>query len=81
MPRQIEEHGLTRKEVKFSDPALRKTIREYTREAGVRQLEREIAALVRKAARKIVSQNGAATTIKIEANEIGRLSRPRAVRR
>jgi ATP-dependent Lon protease len=67
VPRQIEEHGLTRQEVKFTDPALRKTIREYTREAGVRNLEREIAALVRKAARKIVSQtNGSAKAIKIE---------------
>jgi ATP-dependent Lon protease len=40
------------KDVKFSDAALRALIREYTREAGVRQLEREIAALARKAARK-----------------------------
>jgi ATP-dependent Lon protease len=34
VPRQIEEHGLTRQDVKFSDAALRKLIREYTREAG-----------------------------------------------
>ena len=45
--------------MKFTDAALRKLIREYTREAGVRQLEREIAALARKAARKIVARNGA----------------------
>jgi ATP-dependent Lon protease len=67
VPRQIEEHGLTRKDVKFADSALRKLIREYTREAGVRQLEREIAALSRKAARKIISQNGAAATVKLDA--------------
>lgn len=66
VPRQIEEHGLTRQEVKITDLTLRKVIREYTREAGVRQLEREIAALLRKAARKIVSRNGAAEAIKIE---------------
>ncbi|HEV2455238.1 MAG TPA: endopeptidase La [Verrucomicrobiae bacterium] len=71
VPRQIEEHGLTRQEIKFTDPALRKTIREYTREAGVRQLEREVAALVRKAARKIVSRNGADMTIKIEPTQVG----------
>ncbi|HXB60150.1 MAG TPA: endopeptidase La [Candidatus Acidoferrales bacterium] len=71
VPRQIEEHGLTKQEVKLPDTTLRKTIREYTREAGVRQLEREIAALVRKAARKIVSQNGSNTTIKIEATQLG----------
>jgi ATP-dependent Lon protease len=68
VPRQIEEHGLTRQDIKFTDAALRKLIREYTREAGVRQLEREIAALSRKAARKIISRNGAAVTLKLDAN-------------
>ena len=56
VPRQLEEHGLKKKLVKFADPALREVIQEYTHEAGVRQLEREIAALTRKAARKIVSR-------------------------
>ena len=70
VPRQIEEHGLTRKDVKFSDAALRKLIREYTREAGVRQLEREIAALARKAARKIIAKNGAATLVKLDEKEV-----------
>ncbi len=60
VPRQLEEHGLKRKLVKFPDPTLRKLIREYTHEAGVRQLEREIASLSRKAARKIASQNQSA---------------------
>jgi len=70
VPRQIEEHGLTRRDVKFADSALRKLIREYTREAGVRQLEREIAALSRKATRKIISQNGKATTVKLDADNL-----------
>ena len=70
VPRQIEEHGLTRRDLRFSDAALRKLIREYTREAGVRQLEREIAALSRKAARKIISKNGAATTVNLDAKEV-----------
>ena len=70
VPRQLEEHGLTRTDVKFSDAALRELIREYTREAGVRQLEREIAALSRKAARKIVSKNGAAEIIKLEPKDV-----------
>jgi ATP-dependent Lon protease len=65
-PRQIEEHGLTPQDLKFTDAALRKLIREYTREAGVRQLEREIAALARKAVRKIISRNGAAATLKLD---------------
>ena len=70
VPRQLEEHGLTRSDVKFSDAALRQLIREYTREAGVRQLEREIAALARKSARKIVARNGAAQTVKLDAKDL-----------
>jgi len=54
VPRQLEEHGLARQEVKFPDTTLRRLIHDYTREAGVRQLEREIAALTRKATRRIV---------------------------
>ena len=70
VPRQLEEHGLTRNDVKISDAALRELIREYTREAGVRQLEREIAALTRKVTRKIVAHNGATQTIKLDSKEI-----------
>lgn len=55
VPRQLEEHGLTRQDVRIPDATLRSLIHEYTREAGVRQLEREIAALTRKATRKIES--------------------------
>jgi ATP-dependent Lon protease len=55
VPRQLEEHGLRRSEVKFPDRTIRSVIQNYTREAGVRQLEREIAALTRKATRKLVS--------------------------
>jgi ATP-dependent Lon protease len=60
VPRQLEEHGLTKQEVKFPDSTLRSLIHDYTREAGVRQLEREIAALTRKATRRIVG-NGQVT--------------------
>src|SRR2546430_534941 len=55
VPRQLEEHGLSRQELKLPDATLRRVIHDYTREAGVRQLEREIAALTRKATRRIVS--------------------------
>jgi ATP-dependent Lon protease len=55
VPRQLDEHGLKKKLVRFPDATLRRVIQDYTREAGVRQLEREIAALTRKAARKIVA--------------------------
>jgi ATP-dependent Lon protease len=70
VPRQIEEHGLKKSDVKFADTALRSLIREYTREAGVRQLEREIAALARKATRKIVSKNGSAEPVKFDAKDL-----------
>ena len=66
VPRQLEEHGLTRQEVTIPDATLRRLIQEYTREAGVRQLEREIAALARKATRKIVSHKGDLQAIQIE---------------
>jgi ATP-dependent Lon protease len=59
LPRQLEEHGLTKQEVRIPDATLRRVIHDYTREAGVRQLERELAALSRKATRRIVS-NGKA---------------------
>jgi ATP-dependent Lon protease len=55
VPRQMEEHGLTKTEVRIPERTIKKVIQDYTREAGVRQLEREIAALTRKATRKIVS--------------------------
>jgi ATP-dependent Lon protease len=53
--KQLEAHGLTDEQIKFSDNALRHLIREYTREAGVRNLDREIAALCRKAAAEIAA--------------------------
>ena len=50
--RQIPNHGLTAEQIQFSEPALRVIIRGYTREAGVRNLEREIGAICRKVARR-----------------------------
>ena len=59
LPRQLEEHGLTKREVRIPDTTLRRVIHDYTREAGVRQLERELAALSRKATRHILSNGHA----------------------
>jgi ATP-dependent Lon protease len=69
IPRQLEEHGLKKKLVHFPDTAIRQVIQDYTREAGVRQLEREIGALTRKAARKLVGRRsvGEALTITPES--------------
>ncbi len=66
LPRQLDEHGLTRSDVSLPDATLRRLIQEYTREAGVRQLERSIAALARKATRKLVSNNGYVRPLKLE---------------
>jgi ATP-dependent Lon protease len=53
IPRQIRENSLRTEEITFSDEALKKIVREYTREAGVRNLERKIGAVCRKAGTKI----------------------------
>jgi ATP-dependent Lon protease len=53
VPRQIERNGLRRSWISFTDPGLRTIISDYTREAGVRQLEREIGNVCRKMARQI----------------------------
>jgi ATP-dependent Lon protease len=53
IPRQIRENSLREDEIKFNDEALRKLIREYTREAGVRNLERRIGAICRKVGTRI----------------------------
>jgi ATP-dependent Lon protease len=52
VPRQLDNHGMSPEQVAFGDEALVKLIREYTREAGLRNLEREIASIIRKIARK-----------------------------
>jgi ATP-dependent Lon protease len=53
IPRQMTEHGITDKHVRVAEPALRQVIAHYTREAGVRNLEREIANIMRKVAKKV----------------------------
>ena len=55
IPKQIKRHGLTKAKFKLSDDALRTLIRGYTRESGVRILERQIGALCRKAAMRLVT--------------------------
>ncbi len=54
IPKKVEEHGLSKQKVIFSDMAVLQIIRFYTREAGVRSLEREIASVCRKIAREVV---------------------------
>jgi ATP-dependent Lon protease len=56
VPRQIERNGLVKSKIEFTDPALRELIDGYTREAGVRGLEREIGSICRKVAREFAEE-------------------------
>ena len=56
LPKQVEENGLTKSEVAFDSGSIKELIRSYTREAGVRNLERQIANVLRKVARKHVEE-------------------------
>ncbi|HEV3460031.1 MAG TPA: endopeptidase La [Thermoanaerobaculia bacterium] len=64
VPRQVAENGLTGEQLTVTDEAIAETVTSYTREAGVRQLEREIGRLARKVARRIAAHE-------IEATEVG----------
>lgn len=63
LPKQIKEHGLTKSNLQIRDQAITDIIRYYTREAGVRTLERQIAAICRKAAKAIVSEERKRITV------------------
>ncbi len=63
VPRQLKEHGLKPKALRFSDEAIRGIIREYTYEAGVRNLEREIGRICRKVTRRLAESRPAARQI------------------
>ncbi|MCD5414319.1 MAG: endopeptidase La [Clostridiales bacterium] len=68
VPKQIKEHGLTSKRINISEHAITAIINFYTREAGVRNLERQIANLCRKAAKKIVE--GKSQNVRISENSV-----------
>ncbi|GMG81849.1 endopeptidase La [Paralimibaculum aggregatum] len=69
LPKQMAEHGLKAKEFALTDEALSEVIRRYTREAGVRNLERELAKLCRKALTDIVKGDAKTITVKPEKLE------------
>ena len=75
LPKQVAENGLAQRGLEISETALVKVIKDYTREAGVRQLERQIAALSRKLARQVAAGGGAPAAIDPAAVE--RLLGPR----
>ncbi len=74
IPRQLEEHGLADTPITFTDGALRGLMREYTYEAGVRNLEREIASICRKIARLLAE--GGSPPRRIKANMLARYLGP-----
>ncbi len=63
IPRQLSEHGITEKHIRIAEPAIRQIISHYTREAGVRNLEREVANVMRKVAKKVAEGKGQSYTI------------------
>lgn len=64
IPRQREENGLKKTQIRFTDKAIRKIISDYTREAGLRNLEREIGSCCRKVARRIAEAKITRMTVK-----------------
>jgi ATP-dependent Lon protease len=79
IPRQLEESGLANKKVEFTDDAVMAVISKYTRESGVRQLERQIGAVTRKVARRLAAgDERIIADNKIDDNEVRELlGRPR----
>jgi ATP-dependent Lon protease len=75
VPKQLESHGLDRTQVSINDSALMVVAREYTREAGVRNLERRIADLCRKAAREVAE--GRKTKIRVDEKRVRKWLGPR----
>ena len=69
LPKQIEENGLTKDQVTFDAGSIKELVRSYTREAGVRNLEREVANVLRKVARDLVESD--TEKIKINRKKVG----------
>lgn len=77
VPREIEESGLSRRALRFTEAAVRKIVREYTREAGLRNVQRQIAAICRKTAREVLSGGGAGGTVEITPDLLEKYLGPR----
>jgi len=76
VPKQIKAHGLGRAEITFEDAAILQIAERYTREAGVRNLEREIASMCRKVARRVVAGDSEKPMILTDAKVIEMLGVP-----
>jgi ATP-dependent Lon protease len=76
LPRQIRENSLRSEEISFDDEAMRIVIRDYTREAGVRNLERQIGTICRKVATQVAAEEG--KSVRVEPDDVSDyLGKPR----
>ena len=80
LPKQLKTHGLKAEQLELSDKVLGKLIHDYTREAGVRELERQLAGLCRKAAKSVVDKGPGTKFAVTEANLAQILGVPRYIR-
>ncbi len=80
VPKQVKAHGLLPGHVRFTQDALTRVTREYTREAGVRGLERELATMCRKVARRVVAK-GPATRLRVDGAVVEKMLGPPRFRR
>lgn len=69
LPRQLREHALSSRDVRIAPSTVRRIVEDYTREAGVRQLDRELAAILRKAARRFAETNGHRPRMPVEIDD------------
>jgi ATP-dependent Lon protease len=74
LPKALETHGLKKGQLTVTDAALERVVEEYTRESGVRHLERELAAVCRKAARKVLSSD--ARVVAVDEADVPKLLGP-----
>src|SRR5690606_8601082 len=80
MPKQTEMNGLEGVEVNFSESAVKELVHHYTKEAGVRSLEREVSAVMRKLAREYIKENKRKRSFKVDAKLVQKLLGPRKYR-
>ena len=73
LPKQIRQHGLSAENLRMSDNAILNVVRYYTKEAGVRNLEREIASICRKSAMKIVEEKNRDKVINVTKQSLGKM--------
>lgn len=76
IPKQVQNHGLSKDKIEFTEEGVRSVITEYTREAGVRNLERELSAVIRKVARKVAEGEGQVQKFIIKTEDVHKFLGP-----